>query len=217
MVQGCTFAQDNLHVQVGSNVVSAILTANQAAGGFRVENQAGKRAQIALNEEDPIEWTREAKLHYRLQVGGPGDGRYLQGWHGPERGERPFRWTFAESRLLLPVVPGKPYSITLEANVPKSAESADGGLYLDDKRIVLLSQSSTLTAALPPPSGDHLRLELRCRGWSPRQEIPGSQDARMLGLQVFTVTLRAEGAGDRVFHANTGHWLEEASSGRKSP
>ena len=50
IVQGCTFAHKGLNVQVGSNVVSAILTANQAAGGFRVNNQAGKNTQSALNE-----------------------------------------------------------------------------------------------------------------------------------------------------------------------
>jgi hypothetical protein len=57
IIQGCTFAQEGLNVQVGSNVVSAILTANQAAGGFRVDNQAGKHTQSALNEEDDITWT----------------------------------------------------------------------------------------------------------------------------------------------------------------
>jgi hypothetical protein len=52
IVQGCTFSRTNLHVQVGSNVTSAILTANQAAGGLRVENHIGKRAQMGLNEGD---------------------------------------------------------------------------------------------------------------------------------------------------------------------
>ncbi len=48
IVEACTFNRDKLEVLVGSNVVSAILTANQASGGFRVKNQAGKRAQMAL-------------------------------------------------------------------------------------------------------------------------------------------------------------------------
>ena len=51
IIQACTFAEDRLQVQVGTNVLSAILTANQAAGGFRVANHAGKRTQSALNEE----------------------------------------------------------------------------------------------------------------------------------------------------------------------
>ncbi len=52
IVQGCTFGQTNLHVQVGEKVTSVILTANQAAGGFRVENHIGNRAQIGLNEDN---------------------------------------------------------------------------------------------------------------------------------------------------------------------
>lgn len=50
IIDGCTFVQKGLNVRVGSNVVSAILTANQAAGGFRVDNQAGKNTQSGLNE-----------------------------------------------------------------------------------------------------------------------------------------------------------------------
>lgn len=52
IVQGCTFSLTNLDVQVGSNVISAILTANQAAGGFHVENHIGQRAQMGLNEAE---------------------------------------------------------------------------------------------------------------------------------------------------------------------
>jgi hypothetical protein len=50
IVQGCTFAQKGVDVRVGSNVVSAILTANQATGGFQVNNEAGQHAQMGLNE-----------------------------------------------------------------------------------------------------------------------------------------------------------------------
>ncbi len=209
IVQGCSFGQDNLHVQVGTNVASAIVTANQAAGGLRVENHAGKRAQIALNEEDPIAWTSEARQHYRLQVGGLGDGRYLQGWHGPERGELPFRWSMAESRLLLPVLPGKGYTVTLEVNVPKAAISAEGGLYLNGKRLAPLGAGSTLKATLPPSNEERVRLELRCRGWIPQKEIPGSRDPRTLGIQMFNVTMQSEAVEGRMFIANTGQWVKK--------
>jgi hypothetical protein len=52
IVQGCTFNRSKLHVAVESNVISAILTGNQAAGGFRVKNQAGNRTQAELNEKE---------------------------------------------------------------------------------------------------------------------------------------------------------------------
>jgi len=53
IVQACTFSEKKLAVAVGTNVQSAILTANQANGGFRVKNEAGSRTQGALNEGHP--------------------------------------------------------------------------------------------------------------------------------------------------------------------
>ena len=53
IVQGCTFARKGIHVQVAEQVRSAILGANQAEGGFQVDNQAGKRLQTFANEEPP--------------------------------------------------------------------------------------------------------------------------------------------------------------------
>ncbi len=61
IVQACTFGQSKVQVSVGTNVTSAILTANQAEGGFRVRNRAGKHTQAALNEEDSIEWSAAAR------------------------------------------------------------------------------------------------------------------------------------------------------------
>jgi hypothetical protein len=51
IVQGCTFARKGIHVQAAKEVRSALLTGNQAEGGFQVDNQAGKRLQTAANEE----------------------------------------------------------------------------------------------------------------------------------------------------------------------
>jgi hypothetical protein len=207
IIQGCTFAQEGLNVEVRSNVVSAILTANQAPGGFRVDNQAGKRTQSALNEEDAIAWTREALTHYQLGIGAQGDGRYLQGWYGPEGDSEPFRWSAPVSRLLLPVAPGEPYTITLEVKVPEQAITPEAGLYLEDRRIASLQTSNVITASLPPCPGDKVRLELRTGGWVPQRVIPGSTDPRTLGIQVFRVTMRSAAGGTRGFNANTGTWL----------
>ncbi len=215
IVQGCTFGQDNLHVQVGSNVISAILTANQAPGGFQVENHAGRRAQIALNEEDSIAWTAEARAHYRLTLGETGDGRYLQGWHGPERAGRPFRWSMAESHFVLPVASGQSYTLTVEASVPAQARSAETGLYLDGKRLTPITSGDPWKVTLPASAEERVRVELRCQDWIPQQAIPGSRDARRLGIQVYSVTMRAQHAGDPVFSANTGKWITEAGTETK--
>ncbi len=207
IVQGCTFAQEGMNVQVGSNVVSAILTANQASGGFRVDNLAGKRTQSALNEEDAIVWTREALSHYQVTIGRQGDGRYLQGWHNQETGGEPFRWSEPVSRLLLPVTPGEPYTITLEVKVPDHAITPEAGLYLEGKRIASLHAGKELTASLPASPGDRVRLELRVGGWVPKRVIPGSADPRTLGIQVSRITMRSNSGSTNIFNANTGAWL----------
>jgi hypothetical protein len=214
IVQGCTFAQEGLNVQVGSNVISAILTANQAAGGFRVDNQAGKHTQSALNEEDNITWTRETLSHYQVRVGKQGDARYVQGWHGKEGSPDPYRWSEPVSRLLLPVTPGEPYTITLEGDVPGQAVTPEAGLYLEGKKIAPLQAGNAVTASLPPCPGDRVRLELHSAGWVPQQVVPGSKDPRTLGVRVSRIIMRAASAGTNVFNANKGTWLAPAEAKR---
>lgn len=204
IVQGSTFAQDGVAVSLASEVISAILTGNQAVGGFRVENEAGNRAQIALNEPDPISWTPEARTHYRLTVGAAGDGRYLQGFHGAEKSDRPFRWTVGNARLVLPVMPGKAATLTIEFSTPKHALSDDSGLYLDGKRLATFTTGNTVSAALPAATEDRVRLELRAQAWVPQRVVPGSKDPRTLGLQLYSLTVKSDGAGATMFDANTG-------------
>jgi hypothetical protein len=211
IVQGCTFNRSKLDVTAGSNIISAILTGNQAEGGFRVDNHAGNRAQIALNEQDPIDWTKAARAYYQITLGQPGDGRYLEGWHNPERAGRPMRWSRASSRLRLPVIPGKRYAISLELEVPPQAVSPDAGLYLDGKQLAPLKVASTLTAAVPPSETETVELELRCKGWVPQAMLAGSSDARTLGVRVFKVTMRTGKAEAKIFDANSGQSL--AASG----
>jgi hypothetical protein len=205
IVQGCTFNQAKLEVAVATNVISAILSANQAEGGFRVRNRAGKRTQTALNEEDALNWTAEARAHYQITLGERGDARYLEGWHGPERASRPFRWSGAVSRVVLPLLPGRNYTLTLDLGVPAQAlAAADAGLYLEGKQLAPLKNESRLETTLPPASGDTIELELRSGGWVPKQAIAGSEDPRVLGVQAFSLVMKAEGAAPQVFDANTG-------------
>jgi hypothetical protein len=203
IIQACTFGQDNLHIAVKPDVASAIITANQASGGLRVDNQAGKRVQVALNEEDALAWTAEARAHYHIEVGAPGDSRYLQQWHGPERASRPFRWSANASRILLPVNPGEACQLALESHVPPAAISPATGLYVEGQRLSGLTNGTTVVA-LPPRQTNRITIEVRCRLWIPREVIAGSQDTRELGVQVFAITLRSTSAGTHVFNANTG-------------
>lgn len=208
IVQGCTFNRDHLHVDIGPDVTSAILTANQATGGFRVNNQAGTRTQLALNESDNLEWTDAARARYRIALGAPGDARYLEGWHGRERSGRSFRWSQARSHLSLPVLPGKAYTVEIEANIPPQAVSPEAGLYLEDQRLTALEAGGKLTATVPPARTDRVRIELRCAGWTPQKTVAGSSDPRTLGVQIFGLEMRASEAGASVFNANNGGWLD---------
>ncbi len=50
IVQGCTFGRKGTHVEVRGAVKSAILTGNQAEGGFLTDNRAGGATQMFANE-----------------------------------------------------------------------------------------------------------------------------------------------------------------------
>lgn len=212
IVQGCTFEQDGLDVRAGPGVRSAILMGNQAAAGFQLENGAGARVQAGLNEVDSMPWTAEARDSYRIVLGAPGDGRYLRAWHGREGQAPPFRWSQAQSILMLPVNPGKSYTIRVELNAMPQAIDEHSGLYLEGRKLAALQPGSGLQAALPPQDSESVRLELRCKTFVPSELSQASQDPRALGVQVHSVTVRAASAGAAVFDANTGSWLTGETS-----
>ena len=121
----------------------------------------------------------------------------------------PFDGAWPSLACCCPSYPVKGYTVTLEVNVPKAAISAEGGLYLNGKRLAPLGAGSTLKATLPPSNEERVRLELRSRGWIPQKEIPGSRDPRTLGIQMFNVTMQSEGVEGRMFIANTGQWVKK--------
>ena len=215
IVQGCTFELDQLDVAVGPKVRSALLTSNQAEGGFRVENQAGTRTVRMANEEDLLDQNAGARAAYQLTVGTAGDSRYLRDYHGREKrgsgdSERSARWSQPVSYWSLPVEPGKAYTLSVELDVPPAARDAAAGVYLDGKRLAELpAEGQPLVVSLPPTTSDRIVLELRCKAWSPKQQTPGSQDERQLGATVYRLTMRAADAGERLFNVNSGAWLEK--------
>lgn len=215
IVQACTFAQHGTHVRVGERVRSALLVANQAMGGFRHVGASGPRVQTLANEQDPLEATPAARLHYQLDVGGMADEGFLRNWHGRERrgaGEdaRNVRWSKDVSQLDLPVTPGRAYRLRIELEVPVSAESPEAGLYLRGVRLAAISRGvSNLEVDLPAQEESRVLLELRCRGWIPRQLVPQSRDDRELGVSVFRVDMQAVDAEGPAFDANQGEWVEQ--------
>lgn len=217
IVQGSTFAGHRTHVTVGETVRSALLSANQAPGGFNVRNAAGKRTQALGNEVSPVEWTAAARAHYRIRVGREGDEPYLDGWHGRERaGDRAttlttFRWSLPGARLRLPVNAGKAYTIRVAAEMPGAALAPDAGLYLGERRIVALGHAGEIIAegTLPAPAAgtEEIELTLRCKTWNPSVVQPGNKDDRELGIQLKLIEVAAEGAAPgKVFNANSGEF-----------
>ena len=204
IIQASTFNRSKLHVAVGSNVVSAIITANQAEGGLRVRNHADKRAQLANNETDWFEWTGPGRLHYTIQVGARGDSRFLERWQDPENAPPPFRWSSAMSRLLLPVTPGQRYTLELSLRVPPEAVSPDAGVYFDGKLLAPLTEKPVITLELPQSRGDIIELDLRCKGWVPQHVIKDSSDPRTLGVQLYKISMRTAEGPAVPFNANTG-------------
>ena len=49
---------------------------------------------------------------------------------------------------------------------------------------------------------------LICPSWTPSRVNPAFKDDRTLGLSLNKLTMRAKGAGRRVFQANTGEWKQ---------
>jgi hypothetical protein len=120
---------------------------------------------------------------------------------------RPMRWSRPGSELVLPVLPGKEYEIAIDLNMPKQAESPEAGVYLDGKRLAPLQAGGAIVRAqVPPSASDTITLQLRCRGWVPKDTVPGSIDNRTLGICVYSVTVRAKDAGPKLFDANKGDW-----------
>jgi len=210
IVTACTFGREGTDVRVGPQVRSAILSSNQAPGGFRIENHAGRRLQTAANEQNAMEEHPEALLNYRVQVGAEGDGYFLVGWHGQERwGEGPksktMRWSMGSSRLVLPVVKDRAYELEIELGVPQAAVSPEAGLYRDGKRIAELTEGErTIKAQIPASSASSVVLELRCKTWVPKEAQKGSDDTRTLGVSLRSVQMKAQGETGKAFEANGG-------------
>ena len=212
IVQGNTFGDGDTHVLAGPNVLSAIVTANQATGGLAVENQAGPRAQICANERNPVELDAKGKAKYRIEIGVPGDRPYVKKWHGQEKacewttGEDHKRWSSGESFLRLPVLPKKNYTITLDIYAPKHALDPANGLYLGEKRIIEFPAAegvATVTGTIPRIKDGEAVLAVRVKGWCPKTLDPNSNDTRNLGIALRSVTMQAHGAKTTLFNANT--------------
>ena len=215
IIQANNFTKPGINVRIGKEVTSAILTANQAVPGFRVENHAGERTIIANNETDPFHWPNEAaKGNYQIDIGDPGDFRYMQDWNGCEPalewdGKGTKRWSKGSSKLTVPVLPNTAYRGTLDIMAPGHAVNAHSGIYENGKRLAAITKGghATISFALPASPAKERVLELRCKAWRPVELTRGkNRDSRELGIAVRSLLLQKVSAkpGDPVFNACTG-------------
>ncbi|HOD50427.1 MAG TPA: glycosyl hydrolase family 28-related protein [Candidatus Hydrogenedentes bacterium] len=218
IIQGNTFFLEGLHARVGEKAASAIFTANQAPAGLRVINEAGSRTLMTANEVDTLEWPRGAARNYGVWLGDLGDGRYVRGFHSKERArpwheEGTMRWGGAKPRLVLPVDPGKEYSLTVDVFVPEQALDAQNGLYLGPKRIAELPAkegAALISATIPPQEHTSVEIAVRAKAWFETSQGVTPNSARPLSVAVRRFTMKARRAPARMFDANRGGWIETA-------
>jgi hypothetical protein len=213
-IQNSTFGTAQPSVELGPEVKHAIVRGNNGIAGVRVINNA-PRTIISDNEEDPIVWNEEALGHFQLDIGAEGDARYLSGWMGPEParewqqgGQR--RWSSANSVIDVPIRANTPYKVELDVHVPVAAIGPASGLYAGDSCVVPIVDARTgvFAGTLAPQDRDTLQLQVKVKNWVPAEVIAGSDDQRVLGVAVRSITLCAQDASSRVFSANTGEWSE---------
>lgn len=199
IVQGCSFEDRELTIRVGRNAKSVIVMGNQAEGGIVIENHAGSRTQAVANEPVTPVLAGKNRANYSVSIGSEEDERIVRQWQGPEKasewgGRGTKRWSRSKSVLTLPVIPGKAYEVSLDVYIPEHALAPDAGLYMGGKRVISFAKPglSVLKGKLPASETDKIVLEVRCRGWVPKDTIPGSTDPRELGVAVRSVAMKAK-------------------------
>lgn len=217
VIQGNSFAMEGINAQIGEAVTSAILIGNQASVAFRIENNAGPRAQMTANNVDLLKWPRGARRCYRVQLGATGDSRYVRGFHSKELA-RPWnmdgtmRWGGANPRLILPVEPRVAYTATMDVYVPAQAIDKDNGVYLGARRIAEFPNQegvSIVTIMIPPQTGNHVELVLRGKAWVLESASYLPEGGRPLSVGMRSVTMTAKRGPKKVFNANTGVWMSD--------
>ena len=145
-----------------------------------------------------------------MDIGSPGDQSFISRAFGrehmPHAGEDTMRWTSGNTQLRLPVTPGKPSEVELDVDLPAHAIDPGNGLYLGQTRLATLPDKpyqGVVKATIPAGSQDRVTLTLKVKKWRPVEVQPGSQDGRELGLALYSVTVRTQGATSQPASANS--------------
>lgn len=196
ILQGNDFGDGELHVRVGEQVASAIIMGNQAFGGLNIDSKAGDRMQALANEQ-VSKLTDQQVASYTVSIGSDGDRRVVRQWQGGEQasewGSGTKRWSAPNAQLILPVLPNKDYDVEFDVYVPEPAMHSDAGIYLGEKRIVAFDKPGiqVLKGKITAGKRDKVVLDVECKGWVPKDVNKDSQDPRVLGIAMRSVTMRA--------------------------
>ncbi len=161
--------------------------------------QAGAIVRRTLGGPAPEAW--------RLELGTPADEDWIFGdWYGPERGlEWPGipgarkRWSGARPGILLPVKPGAPYTLRLEAHLSEfSLAPGANTVRVNGFAVGRLDKPGNAVYTFRVPAEavgrDSLaRLEFEMNTWVPKEHGGGS-DARKLGVALHAVAWTRAGA-----------------------
>lgn len=213
LVQANTFGEGSVNVVVGEDAASAIVSANQAPLGFRLESQAGKRTQAFGNEADPRAYPKDWLKHYTVHVGALGDVTFVKGWFRRDKAsvwpdkKGSMRWSTGASVLRLPVAPRKAYTLSVDLYVPKNAIDPQNGLYIGERKIADLPAQegpALVTAQLEASKAGTVEVTLRSKTWNPKDLGLHASDVRNLGVAVRSITMKSKGATREPVNANTG-------------
>ena len=204
IIQGNTFKEGDLHVSVAKGVASALISTNQADGGLIVKNLAGARTVSIGNQGPPVVLTQSQKAFYTMPIGATNDGQFVRRWYGREpgnfwNGKGTMRWSGPNAEIVLPVIPGKAYKVTLDMSVPKPAMMPGAGIYVGATKVAGFKRSGNqmATGLIPASKTSEVVLQIKCRNWKPVDNEPNNRDTRDLGVAVHTVTMKAVGATGR--------------------
>ncbi len=212
IVSNSTFQAPGIHVEVLPEAKSVIITGNQAQGGINVNGANLPQTVMSANEQNQIDtMTQEERLQYTIDIGTDDDSGFILNWHEAEQGTNAqgekysVRWTKKNSKVLLPIVPDKAYTLTvyLKSNPFKEADSSLAGVWLDGKQIATMNQkdqsaphpdpqTGRLQVKIPPQKNERITLEIKTPGWVPAQVHRNSNDFRTLGVHVDKIELKAE-------------------------
>ena len=219
---GNSFEKSGTHLKLGADVQNVVAVGNQAPGGFRVVgDKSPQKFQASGNELDSMELDPRGKENYRVDIGAPGDDRFVRNWFlSEERSDGSyFRWSTGTSYLAAPMPDElKPIVVEIQLDAPKEAfdEDAEVGVYLHDKKIADFQQGANrVVFELNPTEKDvdqenALILAIKCRAWAPKDYLKDSDDKRKLGVSCTQISVRTLECDDsKYFDANKGVWREE--------